>query len=159
MSYYVDAINLTHLTLVPHICVSEPGQHWFRWWLVAYSTVLSHYLNQCWVIVNRTLRNKPLCNFNKNSKLFINENASEDVVCERGGHFVQGEMSKEKSSQVNLCHSELILRNIKIQTKWPTFPRWPLRNFNKNSKLFINENASEDVVCERGGHFVQGEMS
>ena len=23
--------------LVPHICVSESGQHWFRWWLVAYS--------------------------------------------------------------------------------------------------------------------------
>ena len=22
--------NLTHLTLVPHICVSESGQHWFK---------------------------------------------------------------------------------------------------------------------------------
>ena len=21
---------LTHLPLVPHICVSEPGQHWYR---------------------------------------------------------------------------------------------------------------------------------
>ena len=32
-----------------HICVSESGQHWFRWWLLAYS-VPSHYLNQCWSI-------------------------------------------------------------------------------------------------------------
>ena len=28
---------LTHLTLVPHICVSESGQHWFKYMLVAYS--------------------------------------------------------------------------------------------------------------------------
>ena len=41
---------LTHLLLVPHICVSESGQHWFRWRIVAYSTP-SHYLNRCWVIV------------------------------------------------------------------------------------------------------------
>ena len=33
----------THLPLVPHICVSELGQHWFRSWLVAYSAP-SHYL-------------------------------------------------------------------------------------------------------------------
>ena len=48
--------HLTHLPLVQHICVSESGQQWFRWWLVIYSGP-SHYLNQCWVIVNWTLRN------------------------------------------------------------------------------------------------------
>ena len=47
---------------MPHICVSESGQHWFREWLVAYSAP-SHYLNQCWVIVNWTLRNTLLWNF------------------------------------------------------------------------------------------------
>ena len=46
--YEHDQINLTHLPPVPHICVIELGQHWFRWWLVAYS-VPSHYLNQCWI--------------------------------------------------------------------------------------------------------------
>ena len=61
---------LTHLTLVPHICVSEWGQHWFRWWLVAYSAP-SHYLNQCWIIVRWTLRNTLQWNFNQNTKLFI----------------------------------------------------------------------------------------
>ena len=45
---------LTHFPLVPHICVRELGQYWFRWWLVAYSAS-SHYWNQCWVIVNWTL--------------------------------------------------------------------------------------------------------
>ena len=46
-----NTLVLTHLPLVWHICVSESGQHWFRKWLVAYSAP-SHYLNQCWVIVN-----------------------------------------------------------------------------------------------------------
>ena len=49
--------------LVPHICVSESVQHWFRWWLVAYPAP-SHYLKQCWFIVNWTLRNKLHWNFN-----------------------------------------------------------------------------------------------
>ena len=49
--------QLTHLPLVPHICVSELGQDWFRQWLVACSAP-SHYPNQCSLIVNWTLRNK-----------------------------------------------------------------------------------------------------
>ena len=73
-------------TLVPHICVSDSGQHWFRWWLgavwlVAY-TALSHHLKQCWVIVNCTITNKLQRNFNQNTKLFIQKNAYENIVCE-----------------------------------------------------------------------------
>ena len=71
---------LTHLPLVMHICESESGQHWFRLWLVAY-LVPSHYLNQCWVIVNWTLRNKLQWNFNRNSYIFLQENAFESVIC------------------------------------------------------------------------------
>ena len=36
---------------------------------------MSHYLNQCWNIVNWTLRNKFQGNFNRQSKIFIQENA------------------------------------------------------------------------------------
>ena len=46
-----------------------------------YSTP-SHYLNQCWDIVNWTLRNKRLWNFDQNKKI-IQENASENIVCEK----------------------------------------------------------------------------
>ena len=42
----------------------------------------SHYLNQCWNIVNWTLKNKLQWNFNQISKLFIQENASENTVGE-----------------------------------------------------------------------------
>ena len=75
------AVTFTHLPLVLHICISESGQHRFRQWLVAYAAP-SHYLNQGWVIVNWTLRNKLQWNFNKNTKRFIHENASENIVCE-----------------------------------------------------------------------------
>ena len=49
--------------------------------VVAYS-VPSHYFNQCWVIVNFTLRNKLQRNFNQNTNIFIHENAFEIIVCE-----------------------------------------------------------------------------
>ena len=52
----------------------------------------SHYLNQCWVIINWTLRNIIQWNFDQNKKLFIHENSSENVVCERGAILSRGEM-------------------------------------------------------------------
>ena len=41
----------------------------------------SHYLNQCWNIVNWTLRNKLQWNFNPNSYIFIQLNTFENVIC------------------------------------------------------------------------------
>ena len=32
-------------------------------------------------------------------------------------------------------------------------------NLNRNSIIFIQENAVENIVCQNVGHFVQGEMS
>ena len=40
----------------------------------------SHYLNQCWNIVNWTLGNKIQWNLNRNSYIFIQENTFENVV-------------------------------------------------------------------------------
>ena len=57
------------------------NHHCFRYWLVAWSAT-SHYLNQCWDIVNWTLMNKLQWNFNRYSSIFIQENGFENVVCE-----------------------------------------------------------------------------
>ena len=81
--------KLTHFLLMPHIWVNESGQHWFRSWLGALLAP-SHYLNQCWLIVNWTHRNKFKRNLNPNSHIFIQENTFENVVCQNGGHLVQG---------------------------------------------------------------------
>ena len=42
----------------------------------------SHYLNQCWVIVNWTLTNEIQWNRNLNLRIFIHKNATENVVWE-----------------------------------------------------------------------------
>ena len=42
----------------------------------------NHYLNQCWEIVNWTLKNKIHWNLNSNTNIFIHENAFENIVCE-----------------------------------------------------------------------------
>ena len=47
----VNSLRLSDL----YMC-QETNHHWFRQWLVAWSAP-SHYLNQCWNIVNWTLRN------------------------------------------------------------------------------------------------------
>ena len=46
---------------------------------------LSHYPNQCWFIVNGTVRNKFQWKLNRNSNIFVNENALENVICEKVG--------------------------------------------------------------------------
>ena len=76
-----DLPCLTEWGRVTHICVVELGHHWFRYWIVACSA-LSHYLNQCWNIVNWTSRNKLQWKFNRNSNIFIHENTFENVGCE-----------------------------------------------------------------------------
>ena len=81
--YFVHNIDiLTHWGRVMQICAgtliitgSENSLH------VAW-TAPSHFLNQSWNIVNWTLMNKLQWNFNRDSYIFIQENALENVVCE-----------------------------------------------------------------------------
>ena len=49
-------------------------------------------LKQCWNIVYWTLRNKFQWNFNRNSKIFIQENAFESAVCKIYGNFASASM-------------------------------------------------------------------
>ena len=65
-------MGLTHWGRVTHICE----------WCIYACSAPSHYLNQCWNIVDWTLRNKLQWNFYRNSNIFIHENALKNVVCE-----------------------------------------------------------------------------
>ena len=62
------------------IYASVTSRHWFRQWLGAWPAP-SHYLNQCWNIVNLTVRNSHW-NLNRNSYIFFHENAFENVAWE-----------------------------------------------------------------------------
>ena len=76
-------ISLTHWGRRTHICVSEitiidsDNGLYVAW------PAPTHYLNQCWNIVNSNIRNKLQCNLKRNSCIFIRENAFENVVCEK----------------------------------------------------------------------------
>ena len=97
-----NLINSSPLT-AGYICVDELGQHCFRQWLVAFSAP-SHYLNQFWFVVNWTLRSNFLWNSNRNTTLFIDENASDNVVCEMADILSRGKWVNQDSSGVIIIH-------------------------------------------------------
>ena len=66
-----------------YICCSLPLWLIEAVWRFAPWSAPSHYLNRCWCIVNWTLSNKLQWNFNRNSNIFIKENAFWSVVCEK----------------------------------------------------------------------------
>ena len=72
--------KLTHLCRVTHICVSKSTIIVSDNGLSPDRRPPSHYLNQCWNIVNWNLRNNLQWNINQNSYIFIQENAFENVV-------------------------------------------------------------------------------
>ena len=55
------------------------NHHLFRWWFGVWPAP-SHYLNQCWNIINWTHGNKLQWNLNRNLYIFIHENAFETVI-------------------------------------------------------------------------------
>ena len=80
---------LTHLPLVTHICINQLCQLWFSKWLGT-CMALSHYLNQCWIIINGIFGNKFQWNSNSNTKIFNHVNASENIVWETAGILFKG---------------------------------------------------------------------
>ena len=72
---------LTHWSRVTHACVGNLCHNWFSYWLVAFSAP-NHYLNQCCIIVNSTIREKFRWHPNRNLNIFIQENVFEKVVCD-----------------------------------------------------------------------------
>ena len=85
---------------------TESGQHWFGLWLVVYSAP-SHYLKQCWVIVNWTLKNNLQCNLNQNTKFFIHENASKNVVHEKAAILSGGGGNKTAAHSIHEFSSNI----------------------------------------------------
>ena len=80
---------LFYFPLVPYICVGElPGSALIRV-MVSRLFVPSHYLNQCWLIINWTIGNKIQWNCNWNSNTFIEDHSRfENVVC--NFHIING---------------------------------------------------------------------
>ena len=50
-----------------------------KWWSVAFSSP-SYYLNQCWLIINRTHRDKRVWYFNQNALAYLKENTFDNAL-------------------------------------------------------------------------------
>ena len=72
-----------------YICVLEEKDRCLTFWgrvthICVHKLIIvgwRHYPNQCWYIVNLTLRNKLQWNANQNSSIFIEENTFKNFVC------------------------------------------------------------------------------
>ena len=81
--------------LPTHICITRPQwvntlwpEDLHRWTgcslvqvMIWHCTTPSHYLNQCWLTINWTPRNKLQSKFNQNTQCLSQENSFENVVC------------------------------------------------------------------------------
>ena len=70
---------LTHLGQLMHNMHQLSHHHWFRYWLVTWLAP-SHYLHQCWNIVNWASRNKLRWNISGNSCILIQENPFQNAI-------------------------------------------------------------------------------
>ena len=74
-------------------------------------SVPSHYLNQCWNVVDLTLRNKLQWNINQNSYIFIQEIAFENVVWK-----IAAILSRPQCVNIELCLQQKLKGDMAIIT-------------------------------------------
>ena len=87
MCWRYQNLPLSHWYRLPLFNSSSPSAAYMRQWagsalvqiMACHSSAPSHYLKQCWFIVNWTLRNKIQWNSNQNTKIFIHENTFENI--------------------------------------------------------------------------------
>ena len=142
----INWICLTHWGQVTHICIGNLRHHWFRKWLVT-CLATSHYLNQCWVIINLTLKKKLQWNFNQNTKLFVHENQGshtfrmtkfktfsrlfQDHFCDFQDRFLSYVINNMLPRKGYKTQSKTKLISILTDSGWETSAR-PLANASEN---------------------------
>ena len=82
-------MNLKVLVNPCSLCSNEPSWQW-----LVTSSAPSHYLNQCWIIVNCSLVNK--FEWNQNTTIFIEENAFENGIWQMRATFSQHQCVKNQ---------------------------------------------------------------
>ena len=137
-------LQLTHLALVPHPCVSESGQHWFRsWWrhqMKTFFALLAIWAGKSSVTDEFSAQRPVTRSFDVFCDMRLNKRLStqswnwwyETPSCPLWRHY------SAPSHYLNQCG---VIINLTLTDK----RQW---NFDQNIKLFIHENASENFVCE-----------
>ena len=87
--FCIGLIVFTHWGRVMHIYINKLGQA-----IIRLDQMTSHYLHQCWHIVNYSLGNNIQWNFNRNSKTLIQEYAFRNTVCKIAGILFEPQCAK-----------------------------------------------------------------
>ena len=132
----IELIQLLHMDMYIYILKNQVKFHImmkqlqlysaFNWWnkhdfaykLSIFLTHLGHYLNQCWNIVNWTLRNKLQWKFNRNSNIFIHENAIERVVCKIAAILSRPQCVNLVQCQPHKWRKCTVAKSSSCQAKW-----------------------------------------
>ena len=77
----------------------------------------SHYLNHCWLIVNLTIKNKFQRDLNPTSNIFIQENVSENIVCEMAAILSRGRWVNDNNAD-NGCYGDVNCVNYNSPTSY-----------------------------------------
>ena len=163
--------SLIYWWLVTHIFIMELGHHWLKKWLVA-CWAPYHYLNQWSLIVDCNLRYKLLWNLDKYSKIFFMNNISGYIVCMmldilfrsqcvnslRPSDAYMRQWTNHHWFQIMACRlvgakplSEPLLEYCELDHWEQKSVKWTIGNknqwnLNRNSNIFIQENAFENIV-------------
>ena len=122
----------------------------------------SHYLNQCWNIVNWILANKPQWSLNRNIFIFIQENAFENVFWNKAAILSRPQCVKTFSYVWHVLHSQYHgITSMVMQRATTSAALWRtatgdavLETFNWKS-LYKKFRRPRDATCELG-HLTSG---
>ena len=121
----------------------ELREHWFGKWLIVCS-VPSHYLNQCWLNVNQTLKNKLRWKLEPNIKVSL-DNAVGNIVFKTSAILLSPQCVKH--NQRNNWSSTHYLDSI-YPLDIPYTPRYPTYHsimFTRYDHVDIKQKAAADV--------------
>ena len=104
-----------------HICVGELGHHIVQGMACHLFLATSHYLNQCWIIVDWRPGNKFQLISSRNSFILIQEIVFEIVVCKMVAIFSRGRWV----NWVNAPHHN---EKSRVDNPWDVVHKWILRS-------------------------------
>ena len=132
--------------------------------MVVASSAPSHYMNQYWLVVNLTTGNKLLGNSNRNKKIFIHENAFENVVCGMASILSRPQCVKrigsiKRARQLPLVWILVVLLKHKMHyiALYTFIRRWhskycPLFNEDKNTRPHVGYNWWKSNISQHFFH-------
>ena len=140
---------------MPQICVSELGHHWFRFWLVACSAP-SHYLNQCWFIVDWTPGNKFQWNLHgiisfSFKKMHLKNRLPKMVAILSRWRWVNLWIPGWCGTMFYCILLKFIIQNSSLGTRYETALRWMPQNLSDEKSILVQVMA---WCCQELSHYL-----